>query len=25
MNRSVPASYGTYDLSNIFGIFRPNE
>ena len=25
MKRSVPASYGTYDLSNIFGIFRPNE
>jgi len=23
MRRSVPASYGTYDLSNIFAIFRP--
>ncbi len=23
MNRSVPANYGTYDLSNIFAIFRP--
>lgn len=25
MKRSVPASYGTYDLSNIFAIFRPIE
>lgn len=23
MKRSVPANYGTYDLSNIFAIFRP--
>jgi hypothetical protein len=24
-NRSVPANYGTYDLSDIFAIFRPIE